>query len=58
MVAPRPRVLILLFALTSCALPACGSRATESPATRAAEYLYLWTASADATQPDFLPCWT
>jgi hypothetical protein len=54
MVAPRPRVLILLFALTSCALPACGSRATESPATRAAEYLYLWTASADATQPDFL----
>lgn len=35
------------------ALASCGSRtAADSP--RASEYLYLWTGSADSTQPDFL----
>ncbi len=34
-------------------LAACTSRAPE-PATPAPQFLYLWTASADSTQPDFL----
>ena len=34
------------------ALLACGARPAPQAAT--AEYLYLWTASADSTQPDFL----
>jgi hypothetical protein len=34
------------------ALLACGPAPAQQP--RAAEYLYLWTASADSTQPDFL----
>lgn len=34
-------------------LAACTPRAPE-PATRAPQFLYLWTASADSTQPDFL----
>ena len=36
----------------SLALLACGPAPAQQP--RAAEYLYLWTASADSTQPDFL----
>jgi hypothetical protein len=35
------------------ALLACGRPPAGQPAT-AGEYLYLWTASADSTQPDFL----
>ncbi len=34
-------------------LLACGPAPAEQP-SGAAEYLYLWTASADSTQPDFL----
>lgn len=36
------------------ALQACTSRAPESLASTAGEYLYLWTASDDKAQPDFL----
>lgn len=36
----------------SLALFACGPGPAQQ--SRAAEYLYLWTASADSTQPDFL----
>ena len=36
----------------SLALFACGPAPAQQ--SRAAEYLYLWTASADSTQPDFL----
>lgn len=35
------------------AFAACTTRAPE-PAAQAPQYLYLWTASADSTQPDFL----
>jgi hypothetical protein len=35
------------------ALCACGTRGAVT-AAEPAEYLYLWTASADSTQPDFL----
>jgi 56kDa selenium binding protein (SBP56) len=35
------------------ALLACGPAPAEQP-SGAAEYLYLWTASADSSQPDFL----
>jgi hypothetical protein len=41
-----------LLAATLLALPACGSPRANQPT--AAEYLYLWTASADSTQADFL----
>jgi hypothetical protein len=34
-------------------LAACGSHRAE-PAPASSSYLYLWTASADSTQPDFL----
>jgi hypothetical protein len=39
--------------LTVLALAACNTRAPEPPNAQA-QYLYLWTASEDATQPDFL----
>jgi hypothetical protein len=39
--------------LTVIALAACTSHAPQ-PVSTQAEYLYLWTASADPTQPDFL----
>lgn len=35
------------------ALLSCGPR-TAAPPARTPEYLYLWTGSADSTQPDFL----
>jgi hypothetical protein len=41
-----PLVVLLAFA-------ACGTR-DAAPTVSPAEYLYLWTASADSTQPDFL----
>ena len=44
-----PRMHVLLAALLL--LAACGTR-TERAAP--AEYLYVWSASADSTQPDFL----
>ena len=40
-------------ALLLLALAACGPR-SEEPVTAPRDYLYLWTASADSTQPDFL----
>ena len=49
-----------MMAARSCAavllgtLCACTARAPEPASPPAAEYLYLWTASADAAQPDFL----
>jgi hypothetical protein len=39
-------------AIALLSLPACTPRAETR--SSAAEYLYLWTASADSTQPDFL----
>ncbi len=39
--------------LAVLALSACGPR-TSGPVSAQAQYLYLWTASEDATQPDFL----
>jgi hypothetical protein len=47
MSCPRLPVIGLLL-LTACASP------TPSPASLAADYLYLWTGSADEKQPDFL----
>ena len=44
-----PRVVALLMVGT---LAACTPRGTTG--TAAKDYLYLWTASADTTQPDFL----
>ncbi len=42
-----------LIAIALVALTACTSGAPQD-ASAPAEYLYLWTASADETQPDFL----
>ena len=44
----RLSVVGLLLLLSACASP------TPAPAPPAAEYLYLWTGSADEKQPDFL----
>lgn len=49
MVTARSSAALLLGALC-----ACTSRAPEPASPPAAEYLYLWTASADKAQPDFL----
>lgn len=43
----------LLAAAALLALTACGTRPAGEP-DKAADYLYLWTASTDSTQPDFL----
>ena len=49
MLTMRPVVVVASLV----AVVSCGSR--EPPAfARASEYLYLWTGSADSTQPDFL----
>lgn len=41
--------------LASLAFAACAAPSHDAePATASHEYLYLWTASADTTQPDFL----
>lgn len=45
------RCLIPLFLVTAAS---CGSDGAAPAGSRPAEYLYLWTASADAAQPDFL----
>jgi hypothetical protein len=42
-----------LAILTGLALAACGPR-PPGPVSAPAQYLYLWTAADDATQPDFL----
>jgi hypothetical protein len=42
-----------LFAAALLTVPACSSPQVEQAAA-AAEYLYLWTASADSTEADFL----
>lgn len=44
---------VLTVVLSLAALGACGRRA-EPEAVAARDHLYLWTASADSTQPDFL----
>ncbi len=41
------------LAATLLAVPACGPRPAAQP-TPVPEYLHLWTASADSTEPDFL----
>lgn len=46
------RLLLLVAAVGGATLVACAPRADNTPAAR--DYLYLWTASADTTQPDFL----
>ncbi len=53
----RTGLLALVYLLAACSAPRDGiATDTASPthATAAREYLYLWTASADSTQPDFL----
>lgn len=49
---PRSRKLLILLAGALAAL-ACGPGRSAPPAS-GREYLYLWTASTDSTQPDFL----
>jgi len=46
--------LRFLAAVLLLAHAACSSRVPDASGNSAAEYLYLWTASADKTQPDFL----
>lgn len=48
---PLPHRLLAVIALTTVA--ACGTPAPE-PTAGSPDYLYLWTASADPAQPDFL----
>lgn len=48
----RRRRSDLLLAAALAATQACGAGTAER--TAAADYLYLWTASADTTRPDFL----
>lgn len=53
----RTGLLALVYLLAACSAPRDGvATDTASPvqATAGREYLYLWTASADSTQPDFL----
>jgi hypothetical protein len=38
----------------ACLTVACVSKSTPAPPATAAQHLYLWTASADAAEPDFL----
>jgi hypothetical protein len=47
---PRRPATLLFLALCSACAPA--GKPAEAPAS--SDYLYLWTASADSTQPDFL----
>ncbi len=42
--------LLALLAFSACAAPA----RDDAPSAAGRQYLYLWTASADTTQPDFL----
>ena len=48
MIGVRVVIVAALFAALSC------SPRTAAVSGRTPEYLYLWTASADSTQPDFL----
>ena len=43
-----------LLALALCVLAAGTLRAQNAMAKRSSDYLYLWSGSADSTQPDFL----
>ena len=52
MTSPRWRHLVPLFALALAALGA--GAGTPHGRAAASQYLYLWTASEDTTQPDFL----
>ena len=49
MLAARPYASLVLGAVCACA---SGPSGVQSPS--AADYLFLWTASADKAQPDFL----
>jgi hypothetical protein len=44
----------ILLALALCTLTAGTLRAQNAMATASSDYLYLWSGSADSTQPDFL----
>ena len=50
---PRCRGLACLIALVAVGIAGCTADANK-PADSAAQYLYLWTGSADKSQPDFL----
>ena len=51
---PRYLSALTLVAASACASPPAEQAAPASPPTPAAQYLYLWTAASDSTQPDFL----
>ena len=46
-------IIRVVLAATFLSIPACAPRPVTPPAP-APEYLFLWTGSADSTQPDFL----
>ena len=49
------RTHVLLAAAIAVSVAACStSKAPERATSPSSDYLYLWTASADSTQPDFL----
>ena len=48
---PRPFATLLLASLAAACAPA---RPASTTASAPSDYLYLWTASADSTRPDFL----
>lgn len=51
--SPKPRGELRVFlALLACL--SCTGSGRETPTPSARDYLYLWTASADSAQPDFL----
>lgn len=40
--------------LVAALVAGCAAPGTDAPATPSSDYLYLWTAGADSTQPDYL----
>lgn len=53
----RAALVASVYLLAACAAPRDGTptdSASSATTSAAREYLYLWTASADTTQPDFL----
>jgi hypothetical protein len=46
----RPRILLTAMLATACT----SAKPVATNASASSDYLYLWTASADSTQPDFL----
>ena len=49
-----PRTMRGVLATALLAVPACSPHQPAASTPAQPEYLYLWTASADSTQPDFL----